>query len=87
MSKSRLAILGGAPVRAQYLPYGQQIIDEEDIKAVVKVLQSDFLTGGPAIEQFESEIAAFTGAKYAVAFSSGTAALHGACYAAGIGGG
>lgn len=87
MSKSRLAILGGAPVRAQYLPYGQQIIDEEDIKAVVKVLQSDFLTGGPAIEQFESEIAAYTGAKYAVAFSSGTAALHGACYAAGIGGG
>lgn len=87
MSKSRLAIHGGAPVRAQYLPYGQQIIDEEDIKAVVKVLQSDFLTGGPAIEQFESEIAAFTGAKYAVAFSSGTAALHGACYAAGIGGG
>lgn len=85
MRKSKLAIDGGKPVRAHYLPYGKQVIDEEDIASVVKVLQSDFLTSGPAIEQFEAEIAAFTGAKYAVAFSSGTAALHGACYAAGIG--
>lgn len=87
MKKSKLAIDGGKPVRAHYLPYGKQVIDEEDIASVVKVLQSDFLTSGPAIEQFEAEIAAFTGAKYAVAFSSGTAALHGACYAAGIGAG
>ncbi|MEK4850640.1 UDP-4-amino-4,6-dideoxy-N-acetyl-beta-L-altrosamine transaminase [Paenibacillus sp. FSL H7-0756] len=85
MSKSKLAIDGGKPVRAHYLPYGRQMIDDEDIESVVKVLQSDYLTSGPAIEQFEAEIAAFTGAKYAVAFSSGTAALHGACYAAGIG--
>jgi perosamine synthetase len=85
MSDSKLAIHGGAPIRAHYLPYGKQDIDEEDIKSVVKVLQSDFITSGPAIERFESEIARFTGAKYAVAFSSGTAALHGACYAAGIG--
>ncbi|WP_340025124.1 UDP-4-amino-4,6-dideoxy-N-acetyl-beta-L-altrosamine transaminase [Paenibacillus sp. FSL K6-1096] len=87
MKTSKLAIDGGKPVRAHYLPYGKQVIDEEDIASVVKVLQSDFLTSGPAIEQFEAEIAAFTGAKYAVAFSSGTAALHGACYAAGIGAG
>lgn len=85
MRKSKLAIDGGKPVRAHYLPYGRQMIDDEDIESVVKVLQSDYLTSGPAIEQFEAEIAAFTGAKYAVAFSSGTAALHGACYAAGIG--
>lgn len=87
MKKNKLAIDGGKPVRAHYLPYGKQVIDEEDIASVVKVLQSDYLTSGPAIEQFEAEIAAFTGAKYAVAFSSGTAALHGACYAAGIGAG
>ncbi|KHL93564.1 aminotransferase DegT [Paenibacillus sp. IHB B 3415] len=85
MSPSRLAIHGGTPVRSSYLPYGKQVIDEEDIASVVKVLRSDFLTSGPAIERFESEIAKFTGAKYAVTFSSGTAALHGACYAAGIG--
>lgn len=85
MSPSRLAIHGGTPVRSSYLPYGKQVIDEEDIASVVKVLRSDFLTSGPAIERFESEFAKFTGAKYAVAFSSGTAALHGACYAAGIG--
>ncbi|AIQ66445.1 UDP-4-amino-4,6-dideoxy-N-acetyl-beta-L-altrosamine transaminase [Paenibacillus graminis] len=85
MSKSKLAIHGGAPVRAHYLPYGKQVIDEMDIQSVVEVLQSDFITSGPAIEQFEADIARFTGAKYAVAFSSGTAALHGACHAAGIG--
>ncbi|MBW4080589.1 UDP-4-amino-4,6-dideoxy-N-acetyl-beta-L-altrosamine transaminase [Paenibacillus sp. S150] len=85
MSEDKLAIHGGAPVRGRYLPYGRQVIDEEDIKSVIKVLQSDFITTGPAIEQFEADIARFTGAKYAVAFSSGTAALHGACFAAGIG--
>lgn len=84
MSESKLAIHGGSPVRNDYLPYGKQVIDEYDIESVVKVLRSNFLTTGPAIEQFETEIAKFTGAKYAVAFSSGTAALHGACYAAGI---
>lgn len=75
----------GAPVRTSFLPYGQQWLDEQDIEAVVKVLRSDFITQGPAIEAFESKVAAYTGAKYAVAFSNGTAALHGACFAAGIG--
>ncbi|QSF43798.1 UDP-4-amino-4,6-dideoxy-N-acetyl-beta-L-altrosamine transaminase [Paenibacillus tianjinensis] len=85
MSGSTLAIHGGTPVRSHYLPYGRQFIDEADIASVVQVLQSDFITTGPAIEQFEAEIARITGAKYAVAFTSGTAALHGACFAAGIG--
>lgn len=71
------------PIR-EYLPYGKQWLDEEDIEAVVSVLKSDFLTTGPIINEFEKAIADYVGAKYAVAFSSGTAALHGACFAAGI---
>jgi perosamine synthetase len=67
------------------LPYGQQCIDEADIAAVVDVLRSDWLTTGPAVPRFEEAIAAFTGARYGVAVSSGTAALHAAMHAAGIG--
>lgn len=67
------------------LTYGRQAIDEEDIQAVVDVLRSPFLTTGPKIEEFEQTIADYVGTKYAVAFSNGTAALHGACYAAGVG--
>lgn len=66
------------------IPYGRQWIDGADIKHVVKILKSDFLTQGPLINQFEKKIASYTGAKYGVAFSSGTAALHGASFAAGI---
>ncbi len=79
-----LAIHGGTPVRKELLPYGQQWIDDEDIQAVVNALKGPFLTQGPAIEQLEQAIAHYVGAKYAVAFTNGTAALHGACYAAGI---
>ncbi len=68
-----------------YIPYGHQTITEEDIQAVVEVLRSDYLTTGPAIGGFEQKVAAYTGAKYAVAVSNGTAALHIACLAAGIG--
>ncbi|THF80776.1 UDP-4-amino-4,6-dideoxy-N-acetyl-beta-L-altrosamine transaminase [Cohnella fermenti] len=71
--------------RETLLPYGKQSIDEDDIQAVVSVLRSDYITQGPAIERFERKIADYVGAKYAVAFCNGTAALHGACYAAGIG--
>ncbi|MCI8752422.1 MAG: UDP-4-amino-4,6-dideoxy-N-acetyl-beta-L-altrosamine transaminase [Lachnospiraceae bacterium] len=67
-----------------YIPYGTQSISEEDIQAVVKVLHSDYLTTGPLVKEFEEKVAAYTGAKYAVAVSSGTAALHAACFAAGI---
>ncbi|MEH6930301.1 UDP-4-amino-4,6-dideoxy-N-acetyl-beta-L-altrosamine transaminase [Priestia megaterium] len=84
MVKPGLAIHGGKPVREQYLPYGKQSIDDEDIQTVINVLKGDFITTGPTINQFEEKVAAYVGAKYAVAFSSGTAALHGACFAAGI---
>ncbi|PKG22989.1 UDP-4-amino-4,6-dideoxy-N-acetyl-beta-L-altrosamine transaminase [Niallia nealsonii] len=86
-NEAKLALHGGNPVRQTYLPYGKQVVDEQDIQSVVDVLRSDFLTTGPIITQFEQEIAAYTGAKYAVAFSNGTAALHAACFAAGIGAG
>ncbi|PGE57419.1 UDP-4-amino-4,6-dideoxy-N-acetyl-beta-L-altrosamine transaminase [Bacillus toyonensis] len=84
MVRGILGIHGGKPVRQNYLPYGQQQIDEYDIQAVVDVLKGDFLTTGPMVQQFEEAIAKYVGAKYAVSFSNGTAALHAACYAAGI---
>lgn len=79
------AILGGTPIRNKLLPYAKQYIDDEDCNAVNEILKSDFLTTGPTVKGFEEKIANYVGAKYAVAFSNGTAALHGACYAAGIG--
>jgi len=79
-----LAIHGGQPVRAALLPYGRQSIDEADIEAVVQTLRSDWLTTGPKVAEFEEAVAAFVGAKYAVSFSSGTAALHAAAFAAGL---
>lgn len=68
-----------------YIPYGRQSIDEKDIQAVIDVLQSDYLTTGPKVAEFEQKVADYVGAKYAVAVSNGTAALHIACLAAGIG--
>jgi len=68
-----------------FIPYGRQCIDEDDIAAVVDVLRSDWLTTGPKVAEFEEAIAQFVGAKHAVAVSSGTAALHAAMYAIGIG--
>lgn len=65
--------------------YGKQSIDENDIDAVVEVLKSDFLTQGPAIEKFEKCVAEYCGAKYAVADTSATAALHISCLSAGLG--
>lgn len=67
------------------LPYGRQDIDEADIDAVVEVLRGDFLTQGPAVAAFERALADRSGARYAVAVSNGTAALHLACLAAGVG--
>jgi len=81
---SKLAVYGGTPVRNQLLPYGHQWLDEEDIKAVVAALRSDWITQGPRIEEFERRVAEYCGAQYAVAFSSGTAALHAASAVAGI---
>ncbi len=66
------------------IPYGRQTIEEDDIQAVVDVLRSDYLTTGPKIAEFEKMVADYVGAKYAVAISNGTSALHAACFAAGI---
>ncbi|WP_421925795.1 UDP-4-amino-4,6-dideoxy-N-acetyl-beta-L-altrosamine transaminase [Lysinibacillus capsici] len=68
----------------EFLSYGRQLIDEDDIQIVIETLRSPFLTQGPKIQQFEQAIANYVGAQYAVAFCNGTAALHAACYAADI---
>ena len=80
-----LAIHGGPPVRGSLLPYGHQDIDDDDIEAVVRILRSDWITTGPTVREFEDAFAASVGARHAVSFSSGTAALHGAAFAAGLG--
>lgn len=81
---SSLALTGGSPVRQSWLPYGQQTIEDTDIDAVARALRSDWLTQGPKIPEFEEEFATVCGAQYAVAFNSGTAALHAAYFAAGV---
>ena len=68
-----------------FIPYGRQDISQEDIKAVVDVLHSDWLTQGPAIKRFEEALSEMTGASYAVALSNATAALHVSCLALGLG--
>lgn len=80
----QLAIFGGTPVRTTPLSYGRQYIDEEDIQAVADTLRSDYLTCGPRITQLEEKLCELTGAKYCVAVSNGTAALHIAAMAAGL---
>ena len=80
----KLAIMGGTPVRTTPLSYGKQYIDDADIQAVADTLRSDYLTCGPRIPELETKLCAVTGAKYCVAVSNGTAALHIAAMAAGI---
>ncbi len=79
------AIAGGTPVRETKLYYGHQYIDDADINAVVEVLKSDYLTCGPKVTELEERLCRLTGAKYAVVCSNGTAALHIAALAAGLG--
>ena len=79
------AIEGGKPVREKKIYYGHQYLDQADYDAVVDVLKSDYLTCGPKIEELEKKLCEITGAKYAVACSNGTAALHIAAMAAGFG--
>ena len=67
------------------IPYSCQYIDKDDIEAVVEALKSDFITQGPKIGEFEGALASYCRAKYAVAFNSGTSALHAAYYVAGLG--
>lgn len=78
------AIEGGTPVRKTKLFYGHQYVDEADVKAVTEVLTSDYLTCGPKVTELEKRLCALTGARYAVACSNGTAALHIAALAAGV---
>ena len=80
----QLAINGGQPVRKEKIYYGHQMIEEDDIKAVVDVLRGDYLTCGPNVDRMERCLERYTGARYAVAVSNGTAALHCACIAAGL---
>lgn len=87
MVMEKPAIEGGMPVRKEKIYYGHQYIDEADIQAVVDVLRSDYLTCGPKIGELERKLCELTGAKYAVVCSNGTAALHIACLAAGVGAG
>lgn len=83
--ETRLAMDNGTPVRNTPLPYGHQQIDEDDIRMVTDVLRSDWLTTGPKVAEFEEAFSQITGARQAVAVSNGTAALHTAMHAAGIG--
>ncbi len=71
-------------MREKLLPYGRQSIEESDIRAVVEVLRSDWLTTGPKVGEFEEAFASRVGAAHAVSFTSGTAALHAAAFAAGL---
>lgn len=80
-----LALFGGEPVRKTRLNYGHQYIDDKDIQAVVNTLKSDYLTCGPKVGELERKLCVLTGAEYCTAVSNGTAALHAACLAAGIG--
>jgi len=82
---TRLAIDGGAPVRETLLPYGRQTIEDDDVAAVVEALRSDWLTTGPGVDEFELAFAEVVSAEHAVSFSSGTAALHAAVFAAELG--
>lgn len=81
----QLAIMGGNPVRVNKIYYGRQCVGEDEIKAVSEVLRSPFITCGPKVAEAEKRLAEYMGAKHAVVCSNGTAALHCACIAAGIG--
>ena len=81
----KLAIFGGTPVRDTPIYYGRQCIEQDDIDAVAQTLRSNLITCGPKVAALESKLCEVTGAKYAVAVSNGTAALHLAALAAGFG--
>ncbi len=81
----KLAIDGGTPVRKEKIYYGRQWIDESDVKAVSEALVGDLITCGPRVDALEKKLREVTTAKYAVAVCNGTAALHCACIAAGLG--
>ncbi|WP_026664622.1 UDP-4-amino-4,6-dideoxy-N-acetyl-beta-L-altrosamine transaminase [Butyrivibrio sp. FC2001] len=79
------AILGGTPIRKDKIYYGSQCITSEDVEAVSKTLTSPFITCGPKVDEAEEKLCKITGAKYAIAMTNDTAALHAACFIAGVG--
>jgi UDP-4-amino-4,6-dideoxy-N-acetyl-beta-L-altrosamine transaminase len=81
----KLAVEGGRPERSTFLPYARQSIDEDDVSAVVEALRSDWLTTGPRVDELERRFAEYVGTRHAVAYANGTAALHGAAFACGLG--
>lgn len=81
----KLAIYGGTPVRKKKIYYGRQCVEDDDIRAVAEVLRGPYITCGPKVADAEMKLAEYVGAKHAVVCSNGTAALHCACLAAGIG--
>lgn len=85
MADDRLALLGGRPVRERLLPYARHTIESDDIAAVAEALAGEWLTQGPLVGRFEEALAAASGARHAVVFANGTAALHAASWAAGLG--
>ena len=85
MEKEKLAIHGGTPVRQNKIFYGRQWVKDDDVAAVANALNGDIITCGPYVDAVEKKICEVTGAKYAVAVCNGTAALHCACIAAGLG--
>ena len=85
LKTAQLALNGGTPVRRELLPYGHHEISDADVEAVSRALRSDWLTSGPMIGQFESAFASVAGAEHSIAVSNGTAALHAAMFALGIG--
>jgi dTDP-4-amino-4,6-dideoxygalactose transaminase len=80
-----LALLGGTPARSTPLPYAHQTIEPDDLAAVGEALTADWITQGPAVARFERALAERAGVRHAVAVANGTAALHAACWAAGLG--
>jgi len=85
VTKETLALQGGPPVRPTPLPYAHQTIEPDDLAAVGTALAADRITQGPTVARFERALAERAGVKHAVAVANGTAALHAACWAAGLG--
>src|SRR5436309_512475 len=81
----KLSLFGGTPSRPTPLPYAHQTIEADDLAAVTEALASDWITQGPTVARFERALAERAGVKHAVAVANGTAALHAACWAAGLG--
>jgi perosamine synthetase len=85
MNAEKLALHGGPPVRLTPLPYAHQTIEPDDLAAVNAALMGDWITQGPLVARFEHALAERAGVKHAIAVANGTAALHAACWAAGLG--